>query len=104
MALSDNRCDLAFDTAALRDCGKRYAEIGEELKEMADELDSCLLNLSQSGWTTPAGTAFHKLTQTNWKQNIEKYANLLDTLDKILQNAGKEYEDLVSNHIEKTKL
>jgi len=60
--------------------------------------------LSESGWTTPAGTAFHKMTQTNWKNNIEKYADLLDTLDDILVQASKKYDDLVVNYIEKTKL
>ena len=71
---------------------------------MASKLDDCLQELEDSGWTTPAGTAFYKMTQTNWEDNIEKYADLLDTLKDILDQASKKYDSLVTNHIEKTKI
>ena len=105
MALAnEGNTDLAFDTVVLRDCGSKYAEIADKLRNMAQKLDDCLQELEDSGWTTPAGTAFHKMTKTNWEENIEKYADLLDTLDSIMQEAAKKYENLVTNHIEKTQL
>lgn len=105
MALSyEGNTDLAFDTTVLRDYGNRYAEIAKDLRSMASKLDDCLQQLEESGWTTPAGTAFHKMAQTNWEENIEKYADLLDTLKDILDQASKKYDNLVINHIENTKI
>lgn len=99
----EGNTDLAFDTTVMRAYGQKYADIAETLREMAESLDSTLETLANEGWTTPAGSAFHKMTQTNWKDNIEKYADLLDTLKNIINTSCKEYESLVSNHIEKTK-
>lgn len=105
MSLSYERnTDLAFDTNVLKNCADQYEQVAEKLRAMATKLDNALLELSQSGWTTPAGTAFHKMTQTSWKDNIEKYAALLDTLKKILYEGNSQYENLVSNYIETTKL
>lgn len=105
MALAyEGNTDLAFDTTVLREYGKRYAQIANDLRSMAQRLDDCLQALEDSGWTTPAGTAFHKMSQTNWEKNIEKYADLLDTLKNILDQSSKKYDDLVTNHIEKTKI
>lgn len=105
MALAyEGNTDLAFDTTVLREYGNRYAQIAKDLRSMAQRLDDCLQALEDSGWTTPAGTAFHKMAQTNWEENIEKYAGLLDTLNVILDQASKKYDNLVTNHIEKTKL
>jgi len=105
MALAyEGNTDLAFDTTVLREYGNRYAQIAKDLRSMAQRLDDCLQALEDSGWTTPAGTAFHKMAQTNWEENIEKYADLLDTLKEILDQASKKYDNLVTNHIEKTKI
>lgn len=105
MALAhEGNTNLAFDTAVLQDYGNRYGQIAEDLRNMATNLDNCLQELKDNGWTTPAGTAFYKMTQTNWKDNIDKYANLLDTLKNILAQAATEYDNLVTNHIEKTKI
>lgn len=105
MALAyEGNTDLAFDTTVLREYGNRYAQIAKDLRSMAQRLDDCLQALEDSGWTTPAGTAFHKMAQTNWEENIEKYADLLDTLKDILDQASKKYDNLVTNHIEKTKI
>ena len=105
MALAnEGNTNLAFDTTTLRQYGNRYGQIATQLRQMSSKLDNCLSDLKQSGWTTPAGTAFHKMAETNWEENIEKYANLLDTLKNILDQASKKYDDLVTNHIEKTKL
>ena len=105
MALAyEGNTDLAFDTTVLRNYGNKYAEIAKKLNSMATDLDNCLQQLEESGWTTPAGTAFHKMAQTNWKENIEKYADLLDTLKDILDQASSKYDVLVTNHIEMTKI
>lgn len=105
MALAyEGNTDLAFDTTVLREYGNRYAQIAKDLRSMAQRLDDCLQALEDSGWTTPAGTAFHKMAQTNWEENIKKYADLLDTLKDILDQASKKYDNLVINHIEKTKI
>ncbi len=100
----ERNVDLAFDTDVLRDCARKYADIAKELRTMSTNLDQCLLDLKENGWTTPAGTAFYEMTKTNWKENIEKYADLLETLEDILNDASKSYDDLVENHIEKTKV
>lgn len=100
----EGNTDLAFDTTVLREYGNRYGKIAEDLRNMSSRLDDCLTQLKESGWTTPAGSAFQKMVETNWEENIKKYADLLDTLDSILQQAAKEYDNLVVNHIEKTKI
>ncbi|MDE5670240.1 MAG: WXG100 family type VII secretion target [Eubacterium sp.] len=105
MALQyEKNTDLAFDTTVMRNYGAKYADIADTLREMAESLDTTLAILASEGWTTPAGSAFHKMTETNWKENIEKYANLLDTLKTIIDTSCNQYEQLVSNHIEKTKV
>lgn len=105
MALSyEGNTSLAFDTSVLREYGNRYGNIATELRDMAGKLDNCLSDLEQSGWTTPAGTAFHEMVNTNWKENIEKYAALLETLNSCLVSAAAEYDTLVSDHIEQTQL
>ena len=105
MALAhEGNTDLAFDTTVLRNYGNQYAEIAKSLRSMASKLDTCLQQLEESGWTTPAGTAFHKMAQTNWEENIEKYADLLDTLKDILDQAAQKYDNLVTDYIEKTKI
>lgn len=100
----ESNTDLAFDTTELRNSGAKYASIATELREMSKKLDDCLVELKNSGWTTPAGTAFQKMAETNWEDNIEKYAALLDTLKNIIENAASQYEGLVTNYIEQTKL
>ncbi|WP_428909698.1 WXG100 family type VII secretion target [Niallia sp. Krafla_26] len=104
MALSyEKNTDLAFDTDAIRDCGKRYGAIAKELQSMADQLDKCLQELIDSGWTTPAGKKFKKMVNTDWSENIKKYTGLLETLEDILESAATEYDDLV-DQVERTKL
>lgn len=105
MALAyEGNTDLAFDTTILREYGNRYAQIAKDLRSMAQRLDNCLQTLEDSGWTTPAGVAFHKMAKTNWEENIEKYADLLDTLKDILDQASNKYDNLITNNIEKTKI
>lgn len=105
MALAyEGNTSLAFDTTAMRQYGTKYANIATELRDMATRLDDCLKELSESGWTTPAGSAFQKMAQTNWEDNIEKYAELLDTLKNILDQAANKYDDLTTDYIEMTKI
>lgn len=105
MALSyESNTSLAFDTTDLRQQGARYGVIAADLRAMATNLDNCLTELKNSGWTTPAGSAFQKMAETNWGNNIEKYAALLDTLKSILENAACQYDGLVTNSIEHTYL
>ncbi len=96
--------DLIFDTERLADAGKRYGQAAGKLRAMASGLDELLNDLSSSGWTSPAGMAFCEMADTNWKENIEKYASLLESLDEILDEAAKEYEDLAVYQIEAAQL
>ena len=105
MALAyESNTDLAFDTQILRDKGLEYKKIADDLRGLAQKLDNCLTELKNDGWTTPAGSAFQKMDSVNWEKNIEKYASLLDTLKSILDKAANEYDTLVSNNIELTRL
>lgn len=100
----EGNTDLAFDTTIFREYGNRYGEIAKELRSMAQKLDDYLQELEDSGWTTPAGSAFHKMVQTNWEENIDKYADLLETLNDILNQSADAYDALVVNYIENTKI
>lgn len=100
----ESNTSLAFDTDVLRKAAGEYSDISGQLRKTAEKLDGLLTELAQSGWTTPAGTTFQKMTDTNWKKNIEKYAAMLDTLSDILVRASAEYDDLVNSHIDRTKL
>ena len=104
MALAfEANTSLAFDTVALSEYGNRYGKIAEELRKMSDELDKCLSELKSSGWTSEAGQEFHKMANINWRKNIEKYADLLDTLKTILVAASSNYDSLVTNYVETTR-
>ena len=70
----EKNTDLAFDTGILRKAATEYANVAEELRNMAERLDSLIQALKDQGWTTPTGTAFYEMTNVNWKNNIEKYA------------------------------
>ena len=71
----EKNTDLAFDTGILRKAATEYANVAEELRNMAERLDSLIQALKDQGWTTPTGTAFYEMTNVNWKNNIEKYKN-----------------------------
>lgn len=100
----ESNVDLGFDTTALKNSATKYGAFADELRDMAKDLDDALSELEKNGWTTPAGTAFHEMTDTNWKKNIEKYADLLECLESILDSACTQYDDLVENHIQTTKV
>ena len=67
----EKNTDLAFDTGILRKAATEYANVAEELRNMAERLDSLIQALKDQGWTTPTGTAFYEMTNVNWK-NILK--------------------------------
>ena len=102
--------NLAFDTQILRECAVEYSNAASDLRDMVKKLDDCLVALMSKdgggggGWTTPAGTAFYDMVNTNWSDNIEKYAQLLDTLESILLEASEQYESLVIDNIRETKV
>ena len=100
----ESNTDLGFDTEMLRKAGKEYKGVASELRTMAQELDRLLCDLKNSGWTTPAGNAFHEMTNTNWKDNIEKYARLLDMLNEALIASADEYDELMSSYVRTTKV
>lgn len=104
MALQDENCDLAYDTEALRSAGNRYSGIASELRGYSAQLDSVLAELASTGWTTAAGAAFQTMADINWEKNIEKYADLLDTLKNILESAATDYDNLSYNSIDNLKL
>lgn len=70
---------------------------------MAKDLDKSLTELAETSWTTGAGAAFQLMVQTNWADNIEKYARLLETLQTALKESAREYDNL-SNQIEQIKI
>ncbi len=100
----ESNTDLGFDTAVFRKAAGEYKEVAGELRRMSASLDKLLSDLKDDGWTTPAGTAFYKMVNTNWEKNIEKYASLLDTLNQILIKAAGEYEALMSDYVRTTKI
>ncbi|MCM1543144.1 MAG: WXG100 family type VII secretion target [Blautia sp.] len=100
----EGNTDLGFDTGILRKAAGEYRQVAADLKGMASRLDSLLFSLKEDGWTTPAGTAFYEMTNTNWEQNIEKYVSLLETLNSILISAAEEYDGLVADHIRTTSV
>lgn len=105
MAIAYERnTDLAFNTEVFKKAAQNYKDIASELRSMANKLDKLLTELKKSGWTTPAGTAFHAMVNTNWENNIKKYASLLDTLNSILIKAAGEYDTLMTDYVRTTKV
>ena len=104
MSISNENCDLGYNTEELRACGKEYRDIGGKLRTMAKELNNCLVELKESGWTTGAGAAFQEMAQVNWEENIDKYADFLETLEDALNHASTKYETLSSEYLDKLKL
>ena len=105
MALAyETNSDLAFDTDVLRAQGTEYAKIAGDLSKLASDLDGALEGLAASGWSTPAGSAFHDMTDSGWKDNIEKYVDLLNTLNEVLTEAADAYDALVEDDIRTAKV
>ena len=105
MALAyEANTSLAFDTAALRQWAERYGSLAAELRRMGLDLDRCLSELKEGGWTTPAGTAFYEMTKTNWYENIRRYADMLDMLKQILLRSVDQYEGLLRDHVRNTRV
>ncbi len=100
----ERNTDLAYDTSELEECGKRYSEIADELDEIASKLDSLLDALKSSGWTTPAGSALHKMVNTKWQYNINRYTSLLRTLHEVMRDSSEKYDDLTGAYIETVNL
>ena len=100
----EKNVDLAFDTTVLRNCAAKYNDIATELRTMCTRLDTCIGNLKNEGWTTPAGTVFYEMTKTNWSENIEKYAALLNTLSTILTESSAAYEAMLKDSVRTTKV
>lgn len=44
------------------------------------------------------------MVNTNWENNIKKYASLLDTLNSILIKAAGEYDTLMTDYVRTTKV
>ena len=105
MALANEKnVSLAVDTDLLIRRGKEYGKIAEKIRKLSSEFDNCICQLKESGWTTDAGEAFQKMADSNWKKNMDLYADLLDTLQDILNQSAREYENLIDSYIAKTKL
>jgi len=104
MIAYERNTDLAYDTNEIREAAKAYNEQAEKLRTLSSELNDLLNDLKTTGWTTEAGKAFQEMANVNWEQNVNKYADLLDTLVKILTESCNDYEDLSENHIDKTKV
>lgn len=100
----ERNTSLAFDTDVLKKAAGEYSDVADELRDMASKLDALFSKLESGGWDTPAGKAFYEMTKTNWKKNIEKYAALLDTLNKILVKASEDYDGLINEHVRTTKV
>lgn len=103
MGYSDNT-DLAFDTELLKKCATEFADIAQELRGLASNLDARISALQATGWTTQAGRAFYKMTETNWRLEIEKYAAMLEAFKEALNRSAREYDHLVENEISKVEL
>ena len=100
----EKNVSLAFDTEVMRECASNYAEVAETLETLSTELTECLQDLTATGWTTPAGTAFSEMVDTDWSKSLAKYISLMNTLSEVLTTSAKEYDNLVTYDIDKVKL
>lgn len=101
---NESNVDLSFNTDAMRAYATQYKDIANEMREMAAKLNALLNQLKDSGWTTNAGKAFQKMVEYNWETNMDKYADLLLTLGKILNESANKYDNLVNDYIETLKI
>ena len=99
----EGNTNLAFNTEEMNNYASEYGKIADRLRVMAKDLDSSLQELETTGWTTGAGAAFQLMVHTNWSDNIEKYAKLLEMFEEALNQSAIEYDNL-SNDIESIKL
>lgn len=105
MALAyEQNTDLAFNTEVLKQAANRYDELAKDIREITSELDNLILDLRDKGWTTSAGKIFYEMTKTNWSQNMEKYAALLETMGNILKESADKYDELMNDYVRKTKV
>lgn len=100
----EKNVSLAFDTEVMRQCANNYAEVAETLESLSNKLTECLQNLTSTGWTTPAGTAFSEMVDNDWSTSLAKYISLMNTLSEVLNTSATSYDNLVTYDINKVKL
>lgn len=101
---SEKNVDLGYDTDLIRDTAKVFADNASLIRDLMDKMDTCLTNLTSTEWTTNAGKAFEAMVDSNWKQNMNRYAGLLEMFDQALRESADKYDELTTDYIETTKL
>ncbi len=84
---------LKFDVenlARVRDECDSYTEMVREAKASAQRT----LQLLQKDWNTPAGRKFFETVDQDWPEVVDQYAKVLGDLEKALNKAIREYQDV----------
>lgn len=100
----EGNTNLAFNTLVMRNCATRYSQVADNLDGLSTELSTCLTDLKNTGWTTPAGTAFSEMVNEDWCKCLGKYTGMLRTLTNILNESATIYDELVTGDISVVKL
>ena len=85
---------LEFDIDKLNNmkttCTTLSKEIEDSKKALFDDLE-----MLKSNWQTDAGKKFFEELDTNWVSHVEKYKQVAEEIEKLLDVAIKEYSTLV---------
>lgn len=86
--------DLSFDTEVFDRAAKVYREKSEQLGMIKNDLLNMIEQLKDGGWKSAAGKAFYGNLHANWADDIQRYADLMETLAECIEEASRAYEDL----------
>jgi len=87
--------DFRIDTEAFHKAIEEYKIQLSNLNTIKTNISSNLKVLKESGWNSRAGEACMKKFDDKWAKEIDKYINLVDFLDEVLQGAQPEFENLI---------
>lgn len=94
MIAYESNNDLCFDTEAFRSAAKVYREKAQTLNDIKSDLIAMIDQLQSVGWKSAAGRAFLNNLQSNWGDDIRRYADLMDMLADCIDQASASFENL----------
>lgn len=83
---------LKLDLDQLNDTIRVYNTSITDLKASFSEMEKAVNTLKNSGWKSPAATAFFQLFDTSWKKNMERQLKIMGHLKSCLDGAKTDYQ------------
>ena len=88
--------DLKYDTITMRKTASFYKDIAWRMRNLSSTLKKQITMLKDECWKSDAGTAFLKMYEDGWADNVEKYVLILEEMAVQLNQAAQEYDTVTA--------